>query len=115
MLIINMLLGGDLFTIIYVHGALAAGIIYVHGALALAAGYFLYVWTAECDILSKIIITVAALCPLSNYLTALMDAPDAVTALHAMLNQIVCAAAYIDVIIRLNGRENVIAKFRELI
>ena len=104
MLIINMLLGGDLFTIIY-----------VHGALALAAGYFLYVWTAECDILSKIIITVAALCPLSNYLTALMDAPDAVTALHAMLNQIVCAAAYIDVIIRLNGRENVIAKFRELI
>ena len=108
MLIINMLLGVywgyNLFTIIY-----------IHSALALAAGYFLYIWTAECDILSKIIITAAALCPLSNYLTALMDAPYAVTALHAMLNQIVCAAAYIYVIIRLNGRENVIAKWRELI
>lgn len=108
MLIINMLLGVywdyNLFTIIY-----------IHSALSLAAGYFLYIWTAECDILSKIIITAAALCPLSIYLTASMDAPDAVTALHAMLNQIVCAAAYIYVIIRLNGRENVIAKWRELI
>ena len=117
---ILMIAGGTLMYLLHMSGVAYFNgnmftFIYIHGGLALAAGYFLYIWTAECDILSKIIITAAALYPLSNYLTALMDAPDAVTALHAMLNQIVCAAAYIDVIIRLNGRENVIAKFRELI
>ena len=118
--IIFMLAGG--FTMLFLNVVFGyvwygdfATILFVNGGLALAAGYFLYIWTAECDILSKIIITAAALCPLSNNLTALMDAPYAVTALHAMLNQIVCAAAYIYVIIRLNGRENVIAKWRELI
>ena len=108
MLIINIQLG------VY-WGYNLSTIIYIHSALALAAGYFLYIWTAECDILSKIIITAAALCPLSIYLTALMDAPDAVTTLHAMLNQIVCAAAYIYVIIRINGLQSIKAKFRELI
>lgn len=117
---ILMIAGGTLMYLLHMSGVVYYDniiliFIYIHGALALAAGYFLYIWTAECDILSKIIITAAALCPLSNYLTASMDAPDAVTALHAMLNQIVCAAAYIYVIIRLNGRENVIAKWRELI
>ena len=117
---ILMIAGGTLMYLLHMSGVAYFNgnmftFIYIHGGLALAAGYFLYIWTAECDILSKIIITAAALYPLSNYLTALMDAPYAVTALHAMLNQIVCAAAYIYVIIRLNGRENVIAKWRELI
>ena len=85
-------------------------ILFVNGALILAAGYFLYIWSAECDILSKIIITIAAIIPLFN-----IALNNGLLCILASFNLLACAAAYIYVIIRLNGRENVIAKWRELI
>lgn len=113
--IIFMLAGG--FTMLFLNVVFGyvwygdfATILFVNGGLALAAGYFLYIWTAECDILSKIIITIAAIIPLFN-----IALNNGFLCILASFNLLACAAAYIYVIIRINGLQCVKDKLRELI
>ena len=97
----------------FADNALFMGISYI----PLCVGYLLYVWFSKSDLISRIILTVLPFMPLFNGVIENLIPYDHNFLVGSVIsiNYIIFAAAYIYVIIRINGLQSVKAKWCELI
>ena len=106
--IISMIAGGfNTICLQWLFGYLYDVRIIILGLLPLCAGYILYIWFSECDRVSKIIITALSFMPLIAILIC-NDINHHILYYFLLFNNfIVITAAYIYVIIRINGIQSV--------